>query len=575
MLLLRVPFVLLIPLALLLAAMACGGDDPTTAPLAPTTAPASTTGPAPAPTAMPVATATPESAPDDGLADKLTIAINSFDKDDLDPFRSGKNNLASPDPFADFLIGVTRDNALTNVWGWSDSWEQIDGKTWDLTLRDDLKFHDDYGFADAADVKEIADLWTTDDAVGSQCLYCGTWVTLYDRTEILDDHKVRIHLRNSYPLFFNILPPIGGADLFMFSVDALNEGGGTALGYENLSAPGTGPWDFVDRASGQYYRYSRWDDYYSPDFRSKYREMELVLSAEDAPRLALVQTGVAQMANSSGPFVEEIRAAGLEVSGAKMVDNVYGNFYQSYDPDHCTNKVNVRKALNLSVDAEAIVTGLWAPGTATRISHPYTSPFVEGWDPSLGFYGYDPAEAMRLLEQEGCAGFDLIVYGYAYAAGPEMLDMQDSICTYYKAVEVNCTFTPIDVTSVRSAWQEERMGAADGPARSGAHWIPSARNFGEMVRSHGLCPSRGGSTCGIAQQDKYLALKDQYATEEDVAARQALAKKISKMVFEEYEGGVPIASRDWIWAIDPNKICGWEPINGSAARPMWNTVIPC
>ena len=167
MLLLRVPFVLLIPLALLLAAMACGGDDPTTAPLAPTTAPASTTGPAPAPTAMPVATATPESAPDDGLADKLTIAINNFDKDDLDPYRSGKTNLASPDPFADFLIGVTRDNALTNVWGWSDSWEQIDGKTWDLTLRDDLKFHDGYGFADAADVKEIADLWATDDAVGS------------------------------------------------------------------------------------------------------------------------------------------------------------------------------------------------------------------------------------------------------------------------------------------------------------------------------------------------------------------------------------------------------------------------
>ena len=303
--------------------------------------------------------------------------------------------------------------------------------------------------------------------------------------------------------------------------------------------------------------------------------MELVLSSEDAPRIALVQTGAAHMANSSGPFVEEIRAAGLEVDGAKMVDNVYGNFYQSYDEGHCTNKLNVRKALNLAVDAEAIVDALWAPGTATRISHPYTSPFVESWDPSLGLYGYDPDEAMTLLEQEGCAGFDIVVYGFAYAAGPEMLDMQDSICTYFNAVGVNCTFTPIDATAVRPLRQEEKLGSADGPPHSGAHWIPSARNFGEMLRSHGLCPSRGGSVCGMAQQDKYLALKDQYATEADPATRQALAKKISRMVFDEYEGGIPIASRDWIWAVDPNKICGWEPIDGTAARPMWNTVVPC
>ena len=228
------------------------------------------------------------------------------------------------------------------------------------------------------------ELWTTDEAVGSQCLYCGNWVNLYDRAEILDDHKIRIHLQSSYPLFFNILPPIGGSDLFMFSVDALNDGGGTALGYENLSAPGTGPWDFEDRALGQFFLYSRWDDYYSHDFRSNYKEMELVLSSEDAPRIALVQTGAAHMANSSGPFVEEIRAAGLEVDGAKMVDNVYGNFYQSYDEGHCTNKLGVRKALNLAVDAEAIVDALWAPGTATRISHPYTSPLRRELGPQPG-----------------------------------------------------------------------------------------------------------------------------------------------------------------------------------------------
>jgi len=581
----KLRYLLLAPLALLLVvALACGDDEPTAVstavPAATATAvPAATATAVPAeaaeaPTAAPQPTATPVTV-GDGLAQKLTIAINNFDKDDLDPYRSGKTGLQSPDPFADFLMGVTRNNQLTNAWGWSDSWEQIDGKTWELTLRDDLKFHDGYGFADAEDVKQIADLWISDEAVGSQCLYCGTWVKLYDHIEILDDLKLRIHLKTSYPLFFNILPPIGGSDLFMFSVDALNEGGGTALGYEKLSAPGTGPWDFIDRSVGRFFKYERWDEYYSEEFRSNYREMEFLLSTEDAPRLALVQTGVAQMANSSGPYVDEIRAVGLEVDGAKAVDNVYGNFYQSYDPGHCTNKMNVRKALNLAVDADAIFDALWAPGTATRISHPYTSPFVESWDPTLGFYGYDPDEAKVLLKQEGCAGFNITVYGFAYAAGPEMLDMQDSICTYYQAVGVNCTFTPIDATAIRPLRNGEKLGSADGDATSGAHWIPSARNFGEMVRSHGLCQSRGGAVCGFAAQDKYLELKDQYSTESDRTTRIALAKKISRMIFDEYEGGIPIASRDWIWALDPAKICGWEPIDGTAARPMFNTVVPC
>ena len=154
----------------------------------------------------------------------------------------------------------------------------------------------------------------------------------------------------------------------------------------------------------------------------------------------------------------------------------------------------------------------------------------------MGFYPYDPEMSKQLLEQEGCAGFEIIVYGFDYAAGPEMLDMQDSICTYYIAVGVDCKFTPIDSVAVRPLRMEGRMGAADGPPRSGAHWLPSARNFGEKIRGHGLCADWGGSACGMADQDKYKRLKDEYAVMFDREPRIALAKEISQMIFDEYEG---------------------------------------
>ncbi len=42
----------------------------------------------------------------------------------------------------DFMMGVEVDNTLTNAWGWADSWEQIDGSTWDIDVMEGLLDHD-------------------------------------------------------------------------------------------------------------------------------------------------------------------------------------------------------------------------------------------------------------------------------------------------------------------------------------------------------------------------------------------------------------------------------------------------
>ena len=102
--------------------------------------------------------------------------------------------------------------------------------------------------------------------------------------------------------------------------------------------------------------------------------MEVILAAEEAPRLALVQTGKVDIANMSGPYVEEIRAAGLTVDGPKAVDVVYMGIYQTFDDGFCTSKLNVRKAMNLAVDAEDIRQGIWPPGLVSPGISAFTSP---------------------------------------------------------------------------------------------------------------------------------------------------------------------------------------------------------
>jgi peptide/nickel transport system substrate-binding protein len=429
---------------------------------------------------------------------------------------------------------------------------------------------------DAEDIQKNLDLLASDAAVGSSCLYCGQWAHIYDHTEVIDPHTIRIHLSSAYPFLFNLLPPIGGSDMYIFSVDAWERGGMTSEGYEEEGAIGTGPWKFEDRNIGQFARYSRWDEYYSNPFRARFEELEFILAAEDATRLATVSTGGADMANMTGLFAPEIEAAGLSVDGPKMIDNAYIAFYQSYDTGHCTNKLEVRKALNLAVDVDTIIEALWPGGTATRISHSFTSPFVEGWDPTLEPYAYDPEEARRLLEESGCAGMRVNAYAAYGPATPEFKDMVEAVATYWGAAGIDVNLIPIEAAAYQARRRAEQMGADREDNPIGPHWIPTSRNFGDMIRTHGICPSNGGgSTCGLPEQERWLERMQQYFDEQDPEVRNELARQIS-LELHEYYPHLPIAARDAVWALDGNTICDdWQPVDGTAVALMLNTVEPC
>ncbi len=534
--------------------------------------------PTPVPTAVPTATPTivhPRS--ELKLASKLTVAINSFDTEIMDPHVAGKTvGLYVFNHSQDFLIGIEPDNTLSNAWGWADSWEQIDGSTWDITMKQDIIDHDGVNIT-AEDCQWNMDRLSTDPAaVGGYNVFSGTMTNIYERTEILDTHKCRIHLTQDYAFMFNVLPPIGGSDGYFFPKHSWVDNGGTAEGWAAAGYGGTGFTDMKEHAVGRFVRHERFDGYYADeDFHFKFREMEIILSPWDAPRLALVATGAVDIAWTSWPYVEEIRAAGLKVDGPKAVDVVYLGIYQTFDPGHCTNKLNVRKAMNLAVDAEAIRAGIWPPGIVTPAITAFSSPQDESWNPTLSPYGYDSEEARRLLRAEGCEGFRFDAYGYDFASGPGMADMTDAIVTYLVAAGIDARFTPIDwAANSRKLWNLE-FGAEDGPASGGAHWQLGGRNFADKIRVHGLCAPQGGSICNLPDPETWRTRYIEYASIMDRDRRVARAREMGKELYDLY-AGIPIAMRNWPWALDPRTICGdWKPIDGTLSHTMFNTLVPC
>ena len=530
----------------------------------------------PAPTAAPKPTAKPVVSGAPKLGGTLTVALNTFDNEVMDSHVAGKNvGMVAFNHSQDFLMGVEVDNTLTNAWGWADSWEMVDGSTWDVTLHKDIIDHDGVNITAEDCVWNIERL-VGEEAVGGFNIFSAGFVNILKNVEALDKYKCRINLVQDYAFVFNIIPPIGGSDGYFFPKHAWVDNGGTAAGYSAGGFTGTGFTDMVEHKVGQSARHVRFDDYYGDEeFHFKFREMEVLLAAEDAPRLAMVQSGVADIANMSGPYVEEIRAAGLEVDGPRAVDVVYLGIYQTFDPDHCTNKVNVRKAMNLAVDADAIRQGIWPPGIVSPGISAFTSPQDESWNPTLVPYPYDVEEAKRLLKAEGCENFKFDAYGYDFAAGPEMADMVDAIVTYLVAAGIDATYTPIDWAANSPKVRNLEFSAANGPASGGAHWQLGGRNFADKIRVHGLCGPQGGSVCNIPTPEDWKVKYLNYASIMDRDERVKVAQGYSKELYDLYVG-VPIALRNAVWALDPRTLCGdWQPIDGTPAHTMFNTLTPC
>ena len=523
------------------------------------------------PTATPAPTPTPFVAMDEKR--KLTVALNNFASEEIAPHKAGTlSGIAHVANYADHLMGLTVDNQFTNQWGLSKSWEQIDGRTYEFTIKEGIKFHDgdDYTIDDA---KGAIELLATEEAAGAFCLYCGTWIQILDSVEIVTSDTLRINLTRDEPFLYDILAPKAAADSYLSSKRKWEEVGGTSQAWEDAGAPGTGPWDWVGRSLGTSNSFERWDGYYSPAFKARFDEMEIILTVEDAPRVAQVRTGEVDLAVSSGAFVEEIRAAGLDVVGPKQGDTLYLNFYQSRDPAHCTNKLEVRKALNLAVDVQAVASALYAPGTYSLTASPFFTPYDEGFRPDLQPYGFDPEEAKRLID-EHCPNMEMTVYAFSFGVAPEMVDAQDAAVTYYKAIGIDAELVPIDWTAVQSLVRSDQLLSDQGVQNpSGVHVIPAARNFGEKIRTHGLWLAVGGSVDGI-WSDKYIDLRLQYASDTDPTTRKALAQQVAKLMYDEYVN-IPIAFRDVIYAGNPETVCGWTPLNGTQVALMLNTAEPC
>src|SRR5437867_6300120 len=204
-------------------------------------------------------------APSKAKLERLRIAVAPLGYDTNFSWLHTISGMLDKRPALEYLVGIDR-NTGAYIPELAEKWEMApDGKTWTITLRTGVKFHENWGEFTARDVRHAIFLITQPEAVaGSTSFWRNAMgVTKTDSAEevarkveqgveIADDYRVVFHLKQVVPELVDSIS--ANSDLPMESKARWDAGGKELYGQKVV---GTGPFEFDERKIGSHVLYKR------------------------------------------------------------------------------------------------------------------------------------------------------------------------------------------------------------------------------------------------------------------------------------------------------------------------------
>jgi peptide/nickel transport system substrate-binding protein len=302
------------------------------------------------------------------------------------------------------------------------SWEMIDANTWRFHLRENVKFHDGEPFTAEA-VK------ATVERTMNPALDCITRTKFFAAAKLdvtaIDDLTVEVKTEPAQP----ILP-------ILFSTLAIASPKTNPNDVER-NPIGTGPYAIESWEQGESLGLRRFDDYWggTPEFS----HVNFVYRPESAVAAAMVTTGEADLA----PYISVQDATNPETDVAYLnTDTVHMVMTGNVPP---LDDLRVRQALNYAVDRQAFIGTIVSD--QVQLASQLVLPLVNGYNPDLKPWPYDPEKAQALLAEAKADGVDvdaeIVLYG---AAGfmSNQSDIMAALVEMWNAVGLNVRAQTID-----------------------------------------------------------------------------------------------------------------------------------
>ncbi|MGA1438502.1 MAG: ABC transporter substrate-binding protein [Ilumatobacteraceae bacterium] len=486
---------LAVPLALVFAA--CGGDDDATEPAEESTD--QTEEPAGEPSEDASGEEPAEEPAMEGAA--ITIALGS-EPTSLDPqLVDDGGERAINDNIYETLLARTPDGEI--VPGLAVALPtRLDDTTWQFTLREGVSFHNGEAFnADSVVASVDRMIRLIGEGVTDNSGFFGTLTG----AEAVDELTVNISTDG----------PDGVLPSRMYWLKMIPA---SAVDSADLSdsAVGTGPYQLVEWVRGESAQLAANPDYWggAPSIST----VNYVFVGESGSRLAGLLSGDYDLITNLSP---------ADVGQAPQVAPAQGQEHPMLilDSDEgITADVNVRKALQMAVDKQAIADSLFG-GYAVVDQGQILSPSILGFNPDLSPYPYDPEMAKQLIEEAGVAGQTITLVGES--SGRWLLDAElvQAVAGYWEDAGL--------VVDLQLPEFGEYLDVLfDRESRADAIFVSSSNDILDADRQLSTYLQAGGIGSSNTNQEM-SDLISQGRAEVDSAAREAIYQQVMQIAYDE------------------------------------------
>ena len=445
-----------------------------------------------------------------GKLERLRIAVAPLGYDTNFSWLQTLSGQLDKRPALEYLVGVDRHTGAY-IPELAEQWEMApDGKSWTITLRKGVTFHEHWGAFTARDVRHAVFLIAQPEAIAS---YTPFWrnamgITKNDTVEevtkkveqgveIVDDYKVVFHLKQVVPEFLDQISAI--FDLPMESKARWDAGGKDLYAQKVV---GTGPFAFVERKVGSHVLYKRVENHWRQT--PEYKELEFRWVPEGVTRLASLMAGEVHISDVDRALHKDAMAKGMKLSTSQMPAMQFqwqfgGTYFATPDKlDHKNPFLlrEVRQAMNMAVNRQAIAQTLLGGKTQPhRVMgfHPHLSTAIWPgiWNPDWDTrfeerFGYDPVKAKALLKQAGYPqGFEFTLYLYTLPGLPEINDVGQAMALDFQAIGLQPKLVETEFPRVRELFRSQTIHGGMFPTRHATQALDTARNVHKAKDSAG------------------------------------------------------------------------------------------